>query len=69
MEGKVYSTLTAGMETTVQVECGSEMMSSVVFGMVVYPVDTPVRLEAEGDSVALFDRETGRSPVFGPLKF
>ena len=69
VEGKVYSTLPAGMETTVRVECGGAMMTSVVFGMVDYPVDTPVRLEAEGDSVALFDRDSGRSLAFGTLKF
>ncbi len=69
VEGKVYSTLPAGMETTVRVDCSGSMMTSVVFGMVDYPVDTAVRLEAEGDSIALFDKTGGQSLAFGTLSF
>ncbi len=69
LEGRVYSTLPAGMETTVRVDCGGTMMTGVVFGMVDYPVDAAVRLNVTGDSIALFDRDTGRSMAFGTLSF
>ena len=69
VEGRVYSTLPAGMETTVRVDCGGTMMTGVVFGTVDYPVDSAVRMEATGNSIALFDRESGRSLAFGTLAF
>ena len=51
VEGKVYSTLPTGMETTIKVACGDTMLTSVVFGNVDYPVDMPVRLALNGDGL------------------
>ncbi len=69
VHGRVYSTLPAGMETTVRADCGGTMMTSVVFGTVDYPVDSPVRLSVTGDSIALFDKDSGKSAAFGTLTF
>ena len=68
IEGHVYSTLPTGMETTVQVRCGGTMMTGVVFGSVDYPIDSAVNLDITGDSLVLFDAETGKSVAFGSAK-
>ena len=67
LSGLTYSTLPTGMETTVKVVCGDSMLTSVVFGSVDYPIDTPVTLDVVGSGVALFDRESGKSVGFGTV--
>ena len=61
VEGKVYSTLPTGMETTVKVACGDTMLTSVVFGNVDYPVDMPINLSINGSGVMLFDKQSGNA--------
>ncbi len=61
VEGKVYSTLPTGMETTVKVACGDTMLTSVVFGNVDYPVDMPIRLAVNGSGLMLFDKQSGNA--------
>ena len=65
--GHVYSTLPTGMETTLRVACGDAMLTSVVFGSVDYPVDTPVRLSMTGSRLALFDKASGNSVGVGSV--
>ena len=65
--GHVYSTLPTGMETTLRVACGGAMLTSVVFGSVDYPVDTPVRLSMTGNRLALFDKASGNSVGTGSV--
>ena len=64
----IYSTLPAGMETTVKAVCGDTMLTSVVFGSVDYPVDARVRMEVTGENIVLFDRESTRQVGVGSLK-
>ena len=66
--GHVYSTLPTGMETTLRVACGDAMLTSVVFGSVDYPVDTPVRLSMTGSRLALFDKAGGHSVGVGSVE-
>ena len=66
--GHVYSTLPTGMETTLRVACGGAMLTSVVFGSVDYPVDTPVRLSMTGSRLALFDKASGNSVGTGSVE-
>ena len=66
--GHVYSTLPTGMETTLRVACGDAMLTSVVFGSVDYPVDTPVRLSMTGSRLALFDKASGHSVGVGSVE-
>ena len=66
--GHVYSTLPTGMETTLRVACGNAMLTSVVFGSVDYPVDTPVRLSMTGSRLALFDKASGHSVGVGSVE-
>lgn len=63
----VYSTLPAGMETTVKVHVGKEMLTSVVFGDIDYPVDQPVKIDFKGANMLLFDKASGDRVAFGSL--
>ena len=63
----VYSTLPAGMETTVKLRLGDEIITSVVFGGIDFPVDTKVNLAFTGSDILLFDGETGKQIAVGGL--
>lgn len=65
--GTVYSTLPAGMETTVRIQVGESMISSVMFGSVDYKVDTPVNLNVCGNKILLFDKKTGENKAIGSM--
>ena len=69
LTASVYSTLPAGMETTVKLRCGEDMLTSVVFGSVDYPVDTEIGLDAVGKDILLFDGESGQRLSTGSLRF
>ena len=58
VEATVYSTLPAGMETTVKLRLGGELITCVVFGGIDFPVDTKVRFSFKGSDMLLFDRES-----------
>lgn len=53
-----YSTLPAGMETTVKVMLNGELISSVVFGAIDYKVDQSINCDIIGDQVCVFDKES-----------
>ncbi len=67
--GRVYSTLPAGMETTVKADIGNgTMLTSVVFGNVDYEADRPIRMDMEGDQILLFDAETTKRVAIGSVE-
>ena len=68
LEASVWSTLPAGMETTVRLSCAGAMLTSVVFGSVDYPVNAPVRLDVTGDRIVLFDAASGNRAAVGRLE-
>ena len=59
VKASVYSTLPSGMETTVKLRLGGEIITSVIFGSVDFPVDTEVSLMFHGSDMLLYDAETG----------
>ena len=64
--GTVYSTLPAGMETTVKLDVGGTMLTAVVFGDVDYPVDSKVRFDFNKSAI-LFDKATGKNVAAGKI--
>lgn len=68
IEGVAYSTLPNGMETTVKIQVGEIMLSSVVFGSLDYTVDQPVRIDVVGDKIILFDSRSEARVAIGALK-
>ncbi len=67
LTAEVYATLPAGMETTVKLAVGNEMLTSVVFGGVDYPVNSMVNYEIIGNGIILFDKETQNKISIGML--
>ncbi len=63
----VYSTLPAGMETTVKLQLNGQMLTSVVFGGIDYAVDTTVHMDFTGANILLFDASNGRRIARGSL--
>ncbi len=63
----VYSTLPAGMETTVKLRLGGELITSVVFGGIDFAVDTKVALAFKGSDMLLYDSESGKLRAVGGL--
>ena len=68
LTASIYSTLPAGMETTVKATCGDTMLTSVVFGSVDYAVDAQVHMDVVGDSIVLFDKATNANVGVGKLE-
>ena len=60
MEGKVYAALPAGMETTVQMTMGDQLVTSVEFGSVDYKANSPMRFDFHGKGLILFDKKSGK---------
>ena len=69
LEAAIYSTLPAGMETTVKASCGDTMLTSVVFGSVDYEVDSKVRMDIVGSDIMLFDQATQKAAASGKIVF
>ncbi len=65
-EATVYSTLPAGMETTVKLNAQGTMLTAVAFGDVDYAVDSTVRFDFSKTAI-LFDKVTGKNVVSGTL--
>jgi len=65
---KVYSSLPAGMETTVKLEFGDNIITSVVFGIIDFEVNTEVKFSICGDTICLFDGITEKRLVDGSIK-
>ncbi len=66
-QATVYSTLPAGMETTVKLKVGDSMITAVVFGDVDYPVDSRVAFDLSKMAI-LFDKATGKNAAAGKMQ-
>ena len=67
VKASVYSTLPAGMETTVKLRLGGEIVTSVIFGSVDYPIDSEVSLDFCGSDMLLYSTESGALIADGSL--
>ena len=68
IEGKVYSTLPSGMETTVKIHYGDQIFTSVVFGGVDYAVNQPIHFSFRGKDILLFGKESGKRIGVGGIR-
>ena len=70
-DGKIhataYSTLPAGMETTVKVHLNGELISSVVFGAIDFKVDQPICCDIVGSEICVFDPKSTKRLAIGSL--
>ena len=67
LTGHVYATLPTGMETTVKLVVGDEILTAVVFGGVDYPFNSALNYEIVGKGIILFDKESGNRIGIGSL--
>ena len=67
VDALAYSTLPAGMETTVKIAIDGQILSSVVFGAIDYAVDAPIKFDFAGNGICLFDKETEERIGIGSL--
>lgn len=68
MKASIYTTLPTGMETTVKIRLGGQILSAVVFGSVDYAVDQPIALRFLDSQILLFDKATGDRIAVGKLE-
>lgn len=61
ISGTTYSTLPAGMETTVRIKVADTILSSVMFGSLDYKVDSEIHFSITGDRILLFSQEGNRA--------
>lgn len=63
LEATVYSTLPSGLETTIKLKIGEEIISSVVFGAAEYDTDVQLKCSIEGNHVCLFNSEGNKMAI------
>lgn len=68
INGTVYSSLPAGMETTVKIKVGDIILTSVVFGIIDYEVNKNISLNFKDNHIVLFDKESQKRLIDGALK-
>lgn len=68
LSGNVYTTLPAGMETTVKLTVGDIIVTSVAFGSVDYKINNEVNYDIVGNGIILFDAESRKNIAIGSLK-
>ena len=68
LSGLAYSTLPTGMETTVKIDFGGDILSAVVFGSIDYAVDEEIRFDVVGDSIILFDAKSKKNLCLGSIE-
>ena len=67
LHGVVYTTLPSGMETTVKIKTGDDMVTAVVFGSVDYSHSLDMPFEITGNGILLFDRKSGDMIAVGSI--
>lgn len=58
IEALAYSTLPAGMETTVKAKVDDTLLSSDVFGAVDFAIDQTIRFNVVGKQICIFEDQT-----------
>ncbi len=66
--GVVYATLPSGMETTVKLSVGEEIITAVVFGSIDYQVNSNVSFALTGHHVLLFDEQSTEAVAIGTIE-
>ena len=68
IKGCVYSTLPAGMETTIKIDLNGALLSSVVFGSIDYAIDQEINFDIEGEGIILFDANSTKALAIGSVE-
>lgn len=68
IDAEVYSSMPTGMETTVRAAVGNYLLTSVMFGGVVYSLEEKIKLTFKGNNAILFAKTNGRIISLGSIK-
>ena len=68
IKSEVYGAMPTGMESTLKLRVGEYLLTSVVFGGVLYQIGEKANLAIKGTDILLFDRKSGRLICAGSLE-
>ena len=68
IDGEIYSYMPTGMETTLRINIGNYIVTSVMFGGAIFAIGDKVKVGFKGDNAMLFDRKTGKIIALGSLE-
>ena len=69
LEGEIHGAMPTGMETTLKIKLNDYLLTSVIFGGVIYPIGSKIRMNITGLNIMLFDRVSGKLIDDGKLVF
>ena len=67
IEGQIYGAMPSGMESTMKIRVKDYLLTNVIFGDKTYPIGTKGHVSFTGNSIALFDRSSGKLISTGTL--
>ena len=68
VQGRVYSALPSGMETTVILKLGNTLLTAVVFGGLDFSTDGEIGIELNHENYILFDKSSEKRIAVGSLE-
>ena len=68
MEGKVYSAMPSGRETTIRLSVDGYLLTSVIFGDSDYSRNETLEINTKGKGILLFDKVSGKRISSGLLE-
>ena len=64
----IYGAMPTGMESTLKLRVGEYLLTSVIFGGVIYRIGQEEKITIKGEDILLFDRKSGKLICSGRLE-
>jgi ABC-type sugar transport system ATPase subunit len=68
IDATIYGAMPTGMESTLKRRVGEYLLTSVIFGGVIYKIGQEEKISIKGDDILLFDRKSGKLICAGRLE-
>jgi ABC-type sugar transport system ATPase subunit len=68
IDATIYGAMPTGMESTLKLRVGEYLLTSVIFGGVIYKIGQEEKISIKGDDILLFDRKSGKLICAGKLE-
>ncbi len=68
IETTIYGAMPTGMESTLKLKVGEFLLTSVIFGGVIYQIGQEEKINISGKDILLFDRRSGKLICAGSLE-
>ena len=68
IDATIYGAMPTGMESTLKLRVGEYLLTSVIFGGVIYKIGQEEKISIKGDDILLFDRKSGKLICAGRLE-